>query len=60
MRRRPRWLAWWYLSIALGFALLAIYHVIAHDRFWQIAIRLILAAAFALLAKFEFGGGMKR
>ena len=47
-------MAWWYLAIAAGFALLAIDHVLAHDRAWLIAVRFVIAAGFAVLAVFEF------
>ena len=49
-----RWLAWWYLAIAVGFVLLAIDHMIIRDKAWLIGIRLILAAGFGLLARMEF------
>jgi hypothetical protein len=53
-RKRIPWLAWWYLSIAVGFALLAIDHLLIRDKAWLIAIRLILAAGFGLLSRMEF------
>jgi len=49
-----RWLAWWYLAIAVGFVLLAIDHMIIWDKAWLIGIQLILAAGFGLLARMEF------
>ena len=49
-----RWLAWWYLAIAVGFVLLAIDHMIIHDKAWLIGVRLILAAGFGLLSRMEF------
>ncbi|HEY3457716.1 MAG TPA: hypothetical protein VGK64_24265 [Bryobacteraceae bacterium] len=53
-RNRIRWLAWWYLAIAVGFVLLAIDHMIIRDKAWLIGIRLILAAGFGLLSRMEF------
>lgn len=53
-RRRSRLLAWWYVAIAIGFALLAIVHAIFGDKLWLIAIRVVLALGFATLAAFEF------
>lgn len=55
-RKRARWMAWWYLAIAAGFALLAIDHIVMGDRPWLIAIRVIIAAGFGLLAYMEFRG----
>jgi hypothetical protein len=54
IRKRIRWLAWWYLAIAVGFLFLAIDHLIIRDKTWLIGIRLILAAGFALLSGMEF------
>lgn len=53
MRQKP-WLAWWYLTIAVGFALLALNHIITHDRPLGIIVRLIIAAGFGLLSYMEF------
>jgi hypothetical protein len=53
-RKRTSWLAWWYLAIAVGFALLAIDHIVIRDKAWLIGIRLILAAGFGLLSRMEF------
>ena len=54
IRKRIRWLAWWYLTIAVGFGLLAIDHLILRDKAWLISVRLILAAGFGLLSRMEF------
>ncbi len=54
MRRNvSRWMAWWYGAIAVGFALLAIDHIVVGDKPWLIAVRFIIAAGFAFLALFE-------
>lgn len=52
MARIPaaRWLTWWYLAIGLGFLLLALHQVLVGARFWQVALRLVIAAGFLLLA----------
>ena len=52
--RRSRLLAWWYVAIAIGFALLAIVHAIFGEKLWLIGIRVILALGFAALAAMEF------
>jgi hypothetical protein len=54
--RRPgfRWFAWWYLTISLGFLLLAVNRAIVGEAFWLIGIRLIISAGFAILAFLEF------
>lgn len=59
-RRRSRLLAWWYVAIALGFALLAIVHAILGEKLWLIAIRGILSLGFATLAAIEFRAQDKR
>jgi hypothetical protein len=52
-----RWFAWWYLAISLGFLLLAISRAIAGEKAWLVGIRLIIAAGFAVLSRFEFRRG---
>jgi hypothetical protein len=51
---RFRWYGWWYLTIALGFVLLAINRAIVGERAWLVALRLIIAMGFLILAYFEF------
>jgi hypothetical protein len=53
-RGRFRWSAWWYAAIALGFLLLAVSRAIQGDKLWLVALRVIIAAGFAILAVFEF------
>jgi hypothetical protein len=48
------WLAWWYLTIAVGFALLALVHVMAGDKPLPITVRVIIAIGFGLLSYMEF------
>jgi hypothetical protein len=48
------WLAWWYLTIAVGFGLLALVHVITHDKVLPITVRMIIAVGFDLLSYMEF------
>ena len=60
MRSPSRWFAWWYLTIALGFALLAIYHALLGEKAWLVAIRVVVAAGFAILSIFAFGEGQRR
>ena len=47
-------MAWWYCAIAVGFALLAVDHIVTGDRLWLIAVRLIIAAGFGFLGWMEF------
>jgi hypothetical protein len=55
MRRSGvRWMGWWYCAIAIGFALLAIEHVVIGDKLWLIGIRFIIAAGFGFLGWMEF------
>ena len=55
-RKRPsrRLFAWWYLALAIGFALLGIVYIILHDRPLLIGLRFILAAGFGFLSWWEF------
>jgi hypothetical protein len=55
MRRlNSRWMAWWYTTIALGFALLAINRAIVGEKLWLIGVRIVIALGFAALAAMEF------
>jgi O-antigen/teichoic acid export membrane protein len=54
VRRSFRWIAWWYAAIAIGFALLAIEHLVTGDKLWLVGVRLIIALGFAFLAAMEF------
>ncbi|MBV9158165.1 MAG: hypothetical protein JO097_18010 [Acidobacteriaceae bacterium] len=54
MRSKFRWMAWWYSAIAIGFALLAIDHLVTGDKAWLIGVRLVIAAGFGFLALMEF------
>lgn len=44
-----RWIAYWYLSIAAGFLLLAIYNGLIGGKLWLVGIRLVIACGFAFL-----------
>jgi len=50
-------LAWWYLTIALGFLLLAARYALLGEKWWFVGLRVILAAGFAILSYAEFRGG---
>jgi hypothetical protein len=52
--KRSHWMAWWYSAIAIGFALLAIDHIVTGDKAWLIGVRAAIAAGFGLLAYMEF------
>jgi hypothetical protein len=47
-------MGWWYAAIAIGFALLAIEHLISGDRLWLVGVRVIIALGFVCLAAMEF------
>ncbi|HYA15880.1 MAG TPA: hypothetical protein VEF06_00370 [Bryobacteraceae bacterium] len=48
---------WWYLSIGLGFLLLAIVQSMRGFSPGQVAVRLVIALAFALLGAMQFRYG---
>ncbi|MBV8811824.1 MAG: hypothetical protein JO033_24400 [Acidobacteriaceae bacterium] len=55
MRRNGvRWMGWWYCAIAIGFALLAIEHMLTGDKPWLIGVRFVIAAGFGFLGWMEF------
>jgi hypothetical protein len=47
-------LAWWYLTIALAFTLLAADRLLRGQAAWLIGLRLVIAAGFGALAVLEF------
>ena len=49
-----RLFAWWYVSIALGFVLLALRSFVLGGNRWLTALRLVISAGFAALAWLEF------
>ena len=53
-RRKRRWYAYWYFSIALGFLLLAVRYSILGERPWLVSLRVVIALAFALLGYCEW------
>lgn len=48
---------WWYLSIGVGFLLLAIVNSLQHMRLWGVILRVIVALGFAMLAAMQFRYG---
>ncbi len=50
---RPRWFAWWYLSIGAGFLVLGVARLIAGDRVLLVALRWLIGAGFFTLGYFE-------
>ena len=52
--QRSRFYAWWYISIALGFVLLAIKSALIGERPWLVVLRVVIALGFAALAALEF------
>ena len=55
-----RWIAYWYLSISIGFLLLAIYNALIGGKLWLIGVRLIIAAGFALLGWMDLRGKTRK
>jgi len=51
-----RW-GWWYLSIGIGFVLLAVVHLLQGAALGAIALRLVVAVGFILLAWMQFRFG---
>ena len=47
-------LAWWYVTIALAFTLLAADRLLRGQAAWLIGLRLVIAAGFGALAAMEF------
>ena len=52
-------MGWWYLAIAIGFAALAIDHIVVGDKPWLIGVRFIIAAGFGFLSWTELAGKRK-
>jgi hypothetical protein len=52
-RSIARWIPWWYAAIAVGFLLLAIVHLLSRDKWWLVAIRLVIAGGFGFLSWME-------
>ena len=53
-KRGSKLLAWWYLTIALAFTLLATDRILRGQAAWLIGVRLTIAAGFGALAVMEF------
>lgn len=49
--------AWWYLSISVGFLLLALVYLLHNARLFQIVARLVIALGFAALAWMQWKNG---
>jgi uncharacterized membrane protein len=49
-------LAWWYMTIALAFVLLAADRLLGGQAAWLVGVRLVIAAGFGALAAMEFRG----
>jgi hypothetical protein len=54
MQTKLRIYAWWYLTIALGFFLLAVNKALTGEKVWLVALRFVIAAGFAALGYAEF------
>ena len=48
---------WWYLSIGVGFLLLAIANSLQHARLAGVVLRIVVAFGFAMLAGMQFWYG---
>ncbi|HWE53695.1 MAG TPA: hypothetical protein VG273_28150 [Bryobacteraceae bacterium] len=51
-----RW-GWWYLSIGVGFLLLAVVNVLRDGRLAAVVLRIVIAFGFALLGWMQFRFG---
>ncbi len=51
---RSRIYAWWYLTIALGFLLLAVNKALTGEKVWLVVLRIVIAGGFAALGYAEF------
>jgi hypothetical protein len=49
--------AWWYLSISVGFLLLAMVYMIRGARLMQVVARVVISLGFAALASLQWRGG---
>ncbi len=49
--------AWWYLSISVGFLLLALNYLIRGARLAQIVLRVVVSLGFAALAWMQWKNG---
>jgi fatty acid desaturase len=52
-KRRSRLFGWWYITIGVGFVLLAVNRVVIGDRSWSMVLRWLIAAGFLALGYFE-------
>ena len=53
LRSNPRFYAWWYFTIAIGFLLLAINKALIGEKAWLIVLRVVIAAGFGVLGYAE-------
>ena len=54
---QSKYWGWWYLSIGIGFLLLAIVNTMRGARLAAIVIRIVIAIGFALLSWMQFRYG---
>jgi len=52
-------MAWWYGCIAAGFLLLSLRYLLLGGNRWLIALRIVIAAGFAALARLEVHGRLR-
>ena len=52
-KRRSVLFGWWYITIGVGFVLLAVNRVLLGDRSWSMFLRWLIAAGFFALGCFE-------
>ncbi len=53
MQTKSRIYAWWYLTIALGFVLLAVNKALTGEKAWLVVLRFVIAGGFATLGYAE-------
>jgi hypothetical protein len=57
---RSRIFGWWYVTIGLGFTLLAVNRILVGGVNWLIGLRFVIAAGFFLLGYAELRGKLRR
>lgn len=53
MQTKSRIYAWWYLTIGLGFLLLAVNKALIGEKTWLVVLRFVIAGGFAALGYAE-------
>jgi hypothetical protein len=57
MRLQSKYWGWWYVSIGIGFLLLAIVNEMRGAPLWGVVVRIVIAIGFELLGWMQFRAG---